>query len=210
MSPAELVGSLRRRGILLVPSSTGDLRYHPRGALSEADREFLAGNRDGILALFESDPIGWRASRSDRTRTGRGCRRGCQPGTRGQPQTMPPVGGSASRQYSTARGGCLGGGAIRPVRPGSCDGPPLAVYGIVRVRQRSGKPVAQIARFVWSFALRRLGLTCGTVRAADGTDPAVPNPTVDRLVGVVVVAADGRGRLVTSRPQWLSPWTILD
>jgi hypothetical protein len=65
MSPAELVGSLRRRGILLVPSSAGDLRYHPRGALSEADREFLAGNRDGILALFESDPIGWRASVMD-------------------------------------------------------------------------------------------------------------------------------------------------
>jgi hypothetical protein len=37
------------------------LALPPAGALSEADREFLAGNRDGILALFESDPIGWRA-----------------------------------------------------------------------------------------------------------------------------------------------------
>jgi hypothetical protein len=62
MSPAALVGSLRRRGVLLAPAGDGRLRYHPREALSEADREFLAGNRDAILALFEADPIGWRAA----------------------------------------------------------------------------------------------------------------------------------------------------
>jgi hypothetical protein len=62
MSPAALVGSLRRRGILLAPASDGRLRYHPRKALSEADREYLARNRAAILALFEADPVGWRAA----------------------------------------------------------------------------------------------------------------------------------------------------
>jgi hypothetical protein len=62
MSPAALVGSLRRRGVLLASAGDGRLRYHPRGALSEADREFLARNRAAILALFEADPVGWRAA----------------------------------------------------------------------------------------------------------------------------------------------------
>jgi hypothetical protein len=62
MSPAALLGSLRRRGVLLAPAGDGRLRYHPREALSEADREFLARNRDAILALFEADPVGWRAA----------------------------------------------------------------------------------------------------------------------------------------------------
>jgi hypothetical protein len=62
MSPAALVGSLRRRGVLLAPAGDGRLRYHPREALSEADREFLARNRAPILALFEADPVGWRAA----------------------------------------------------------------------------------------------------------------------------------------------------
>ena len=34
MSPAALVGSLRRRGVLLAPAGDGRLRYHPREALS--------------------------------------------------------------------------------------------------------------------------------------------------------------------------------
>ena len=62
MSPVALLGSLRRRGVLLAPAGDGRLRYHPRKALSEADREFLARNRAAILALFEADPIGWRAA----------------------------------------------------------------------------------------------------------------------------------------------------
>ena len=62
MSPAALVGSLRRRGILLAPAGHGRLRYHPREALSQADRAVLARNRAAILALFESDPVGWRAA----------------------------------------------------------------------------------------------------------------------------------------------------
>jgi len=62
MSPAVLLGSLRRRGVLLAPAGDGRLRYHPREALSQADREFLARNRAAILALFEADPIGWRAA----------------------------------------------------------------------------------------------------------------------------------------------------
>ena len=62
MSPASLGGALRRRGILLAPAGDGRLRYHPREALAEADREYLARNRAAILALFEADPIGWRAA----------------------------------------------------------------------------------------------------------------------------------------------------
>ena len=62
MSPAALVGSLRRRGVLLAPAGDGRLRYHPREALSEADRKSLARNRAAILALFEADPVGWRAA----------------------------------------------------------------------------------------------------------------------------------------------------
>ena len=61
MSPAALLGSLRRRGVLLAPAGDGRLRYHPREALSKADREHLARNRAAILALFEADPVGWRA-----------------------------------------------------------------------------------------------------------------------------------------------------
>ena len=62
MTPAELVGSLRRRGILLVPAPDGRLRYRPREALSEAERAILARHRDAILALLDSDPTGWRAA----------------------------------------------------------------------------------------------------------------------------------------------------
>ncbi len=62
MTPAELLGSLRRRGILLVPAPDGRLRYRPREALSETERAALAGHRDVILALFDADPIGWRAT----------------------------------------------------------------------------------------------------------------------------------------------------
>jgi hypothetical protein len=62
MTPAEIVGKLRKRGILVAPSGDGRLRYRPREAPSEADREVLAHNRTAILALFESDPVGWRAA----------------------------------------------------------------------------------------------------------------------------------------------------
>jgi TubC N-terminal docking domain len=62
MTPAELVGSLRRRGILLVPAPDGRLRYRPREALSEAERAVLARHRDEILALLDADPIGWRTA----------------------------------------------------------------------------------------------------------------------------------------------------
>jgi hypothetical protein len=62
VSPAELIGSFRRRGVLIVPSRDGRLSYRPRQALSKADREYLARNRAAILALFESDPVGWRAA----------------------------------------------------------------------------------------------------------------------------------------------------
>ena len=62
MSPAALLGALRRRGVLLAPGGDGRLRYHPREALSDADREVLARNRTAILAMFESDPVGWRAA----------------------------------------------------------------------------------------------------------------------------------------------------
>lgn len=62
MSPVELLGSLRERGVLLVPAADGHLRFRPRQALSNAERAALACHRDAILALFEADPIGWRVA----------------------------------------------------------------------------------------------------------------------------------------------------
>jgi hypothetical protein len=62
MSPTEMVGSLRRRGILVVPSGDGRLRYCPREALSAADRAVLLRHREAILALLDGDPIGWRTA----------------------------------------------------------------------------------------------------------------------------------------------------
>lgn len=62
MTPTELLGSLQRRGILVVPSGDGRLRYRPRKALSDEERTVLARHRDAILALFAADPIGWRAA----------------------------------------------------------------------------------------------------------------------------------------------------
>jgi hypothetical protein len=62
MTPAEIVGSLRRRGIVVAPSGDGRLRYRPRRALSEVDREVLTRHRDAILALLDADPVGWRAA----------------------------------------------------------------------------------------------------------------------------------------------------
>jgi hypothetical protein len=62
MTPAEIIGSLRRRGILLAPAGDGRLSYHPRKALSEAERAVLARHRDAILAVLDTDPIGWRAA----------------------------------------------------------------------------------------------------------------------------------------------------
>jgi len=62
MNAAEMVGSLYRRGILLVPAGDGALRYRPRNALSGAERTDLARHRSAILALLDADPIGWRAA----------------------------------------------------------------------------------------------------------------------------------------------------
>ncbi len=62
MSPAEMVGSLYRRGILLVPAGDGGLRYRPRNALSAAERSDLARHRNAILAVLDADPVGWRAA----------------------------------------------------------------------------------------------------------------------------------------------------
>ena len=62
MTPAEMVASLRRRGILLVPAGDGRLRYRPRESLSGAERVVLARHSDAILALFDADPVDWRAA----------------------------------------------------------------------------------------------------------------------------------------------------
>jgi hypothetical protein len=62
MTPAQMLRSLHRRGILVVPSGDGHLCYRPRQALSGAERMALARHRAEILALFESDPVGWRAA----------------------------------------------------------------------------------------------------------------------------------------------------
>jgi hypothetical protein len=62
MTPAELVRSLHRRGVVLMPSSDGQLRYRPLTALSPADRAILASQRAVILAYLESDPVGWRTA----------------------------------------------------------------------------------------------------------------------------------------------------
>ena len=62
MTPGEMLGSLRQRGILVVPSGDGRLRYRPRNALSGAERAVLARHRDAILALLDADPTGWRAA----------------------------------------------------------------------------------------------------------------------------------------------------
>jgi hypothetical protein len=62
MTAAEMVGTLRQRGIIVVPSGDGRLRYCPREALSAADRAVLARHRDAILAVLDADPVGWRAT----------------------------------------------------------------------------------------------------------------------------------------------------
>lgn len=62
MTPAEIIVALRRRGVLLAPAGDGRLRYRPRGALTASERAELALHRDGIAALFNADPIGWRAA----------------------------------------------------------------------------------------------------------------------------------------------------
>lgn len=62
MTPAELVGSLGRRGVTLVPARDGQLRYRPQAALSPADRTLLADQREAIVAFLESHPVDWRAA----------------------------------------------------------------------------------------------------------------------------------------------------
>ena len=62
MTPAEMVASLRRHGILLMPAGDGRLRYRPRESLSGAERVVLARHSDAIIALLDADPVGWRAA----------------------------------------------------------------------------------------------------------------------------------------------------
>jgi hypothetical protein len=62
MTPAEVVRSLYRRGILLVPAGDGGLRYRPRDALSGAERYDLSRHRSAIRAFLDADPVGWRAA----------------------------------------------------------------------------------------------------------------------------------------------------
>jgi hypothetical protein len=62
MTPTEILGSLRQRGIVVVPAGDGRLRYRPREALSGADLAVLARHRDAILAMFDADPVGWRTA----------------------------------------------------------------------------------------------------------------------------------------------------
>ena len=62
MTAAEVLGALHRRGVLVVPSGDGRLRFSRLDALTDAERAILAGHRDAILALLDADPIGWRAA----------------------------------------------------------------------------------------------------------------------------------------------------
>lgn len=62
MTPAEMVGSLFRRGILVVPTGDGGLRYRPRDALTGAERADLSRHRNAIRAFLDADPVGWRAA----------------------------------------------------------------------------------------------------------------------------------------------------
>jgi len=62
LSPAEFVGSLQRRGVILVPSGDGQLRYRPQTAVSPAELTTLSNLRDEILDYLLSDPTGWRAA----------------------------------------------------------------------------------------------------------------------------------------------------
>ncbi len=62
MTPAEVIVALRRRGILLTPAADGRLRYRPRDSLTATERAELARHLDAIAALFNADPIGWRAA----------------------------------------------------------------------------------------------------------------------------------------------------
>lgn len=62
MTPTEILGSLRQRGIVVVPAGDGRLRCRPREALSGADLAVLARHRDAILAMFDADPVGWRTA----------------------------------------------------------------------------------------------------------------------------------------------------
>lgn len=62
MTLAGLLGSLQRRGVVLVPDADGRLRYRPREALSETERAHLARHRVAICAALDADPVGWRAA----------------------------------------------------------------------------------------------------------------------------------------------------
>lgn len=62
MKPAEVLGRLRQRGIVVVPAGDGQLRYSPKDLPSSAELAELERCRDAILELLERDPVGWRAS----------------------------------------------------------------------------------------------------------------------------------------------------
>jgi hypothetical protein len=62
MSPLDLLGSLQRRGVVLVPTGDGRLRYHPREALSADERAEIARYRDLIVERFNADPVAWRVA----------------------------------------------------------------------------------------------------------------------------------------------------
>lgn len=61
MTPVEVLSSLHRRGIILVPLGDGRLRYRPSDALSADERSELGRHREALLGLLE-DPVGWRVA----------------------------------------------------------------------------------------------------------------------------------------------------
>ncbi|MBA3852196.1 MAG: hypothetical protein H0X59_07500 [Chloroflexi bacterium] len=62
MTPAEVLGRLRQRGIVIVPAGDGQLRYSPKDLPSSAELAELERCRDAILELLERDPVSWRAA----------------------------------------------------------------------------------------------------------------------------------------------------
>jgi hypothetical protein len=60
VTAAEIVGSLQRRGIALVPLTDGRLSYRPKNVLSRAEIDDIYRERDAIVRLLNADPVGWR------------------------------------------------------------------------------------------------------------------------------------------------------
>jgi hypothetical protein len=57
----EVLASLHRRGVILVPTPDGRLAYRPRDALSAAERAEISHHREALLGLL-ADPVGWRVA----------------------------------------------------------------------------------------------------------------------------------------------------